>query len=124
LGIIVGVMAMVSISALGNGFRNEVSVRMVQGFEPDIVSVLPSSDLFTTYGFDYLTLDEASKIAKMDGVEAVLPLQRNGVVLLKPPDGHLETRLLGANFSVLRQIYHERLTSLRVDSRTPRPMTP
>jgi ABC-type antimicrobial peptide transport system permease subunit len=103
-------MTMVSISALGNGFRNEISVRMVQGFEPDIVSVLPSSDLFTAYGFDYLTLDEASKIAKFDGVDVVLPLQRNGVVLLKPPHEHMETRLLGANFTVLWQIYHERLS--------------
>jgi putative ABC transport system permease protein len=121
LGIIVGVMTMVSISALGNGFRNEVSVRMVQGFEPDIVSVLPSSDLFTAYGFDYLTLDEATRIAQFNGVEAVLPLQRNGVVLLKPPDEHMETRLLGADFSTLWQIYHERLSFAA--GRLPNPET-
>jgi putative ABC transport system permease protein len=110
LGIIVGVMTMTSISALGNGFRNEVSVRMVQGFDPDIVTVLPASDLFTAYGFDYLTLDEATRIATFTGVEAVSPIQRNGVVLLKPPTDHMETRLLGVDFATLWQIYHDRLS--------------
>jgi len=108
LGIVVGVMTMVSISALGSGFRNEVTSRMVQGFEPDIISVLPASDLFTAYGFDYLTMDEAKKISAFDHVETVMPLQRKGVVLHKPDD-HMETRLLGLNFSLMWQIYEHRL---------------
>lgn len=120
LGIIVGVMTMVSISALGSGFRNEVTSRMIQGFEPDIISVLPASDLFTAYGFDYLTLDEAEKISAFTHVEAVMPLQRKGVVLHKPDD-HMETRLLGMNFSLMWQIYKNRLSF--VEGGLPDPVT-
>ncbi len=109
LGIIVGVMTLVSISALGTGFRNEVTTRMIQGFEPDIISVLPASDLFTAYGFDYLTMDEAGKISAFDHVETVMPLQRKGVVLHKPDD-HMETRIIGMNFSLMWQIYNDRLS--------------
>jgi putative ABC transport system permease protein len=109
LGIIVGVMTLVSISALGTGFQNEITTRMTQGFEPDIVSVLPASDLFTAYGFDYLTMDEADKISTFTHVEAVMQLQRKGVVLHKPDD-HMETRLLGLNYSLMWQIYGERLS--------------
>ena len=65
LGIVIGIMATVSISSLGAGFTEEVSRRLLEGFEPDIISVLPASDLLTSWGFDYLTLSEAEDITEM-----------------------------------------------------------
>ncbi|MFX1475268.1 MAG: ABC transporter permease [Promethearchaeota archaeon] len=111
LGIIIGIMATVSISALGTGFREEVSTRLLQGFEPDIISVLPASDLLTSWGFDYLTLYEAEDIAEMEGVEVAMPIQVRGTVLYHVDDdsNHVETRLIGANFTKLQQIYGHRL---------------
>jgi putative ABC transport system permease protein len=104
-------MATVSISALGTGFREEVSTRLLEGFEPDILSVLPASDLLTSWGFDYLTLSEAEDIAMMDGVEVTMPIQVRGAVLYQVDDDteHVETRLIGVNFTKLQQIYGHRL---------------
>ncbi len=110
LGIIIGIMATVSISALGAGFNDEVSRRLLTGFEPDIISVLPASDLFTSWGFDYLTLEEAEDIEGMAGVVATMPLQMRGGVLYQSDDDseHIETRIIGANFSQLQHIYGHR----------------
>ncbi len=111
LGIIIGIMATVSISALGTGFREEVSTRLLEGFEPDIITVLPASDLFTSWGLDFLTINEANDIEEMEGVQETMPLQVRGAVVYQIDDDSefIETRIMGANFSELQQIYGHRL---------------
>jgi len=107
LGIMVGVMAIASISALSAGFQLEMSSRLFEGFETDIITVMPGG--FLTVGLTYLTENESEYISTLPGVEEAIPMMQRGVVLYKG-DNRLESRLIGVNLTLFWEVYGRSLS--------------
>lgn len=108
LGIVVGIMAMVSISALGGGFEGAISGQLTVGLETDILTVMPSGGIFGS-GLKYVTENESRYIANLTGVVATMPLMQRSTVLYNHNNDSLATRLIGVNFTQLWQMYSHRL---------------
>jgi putative ABC transport system permease protein len=108
LGIVVGIMAMVSISALGGGFEGAITGQLTVGLETDILTVMPSGGLFGS-GLKYVTENESQYIANLTGVVATMPMMQRTTVLYNHANDTLATRMVGVNFTQLWQIYSHRL---------------
>lgn len=109
LGIVVGIMAMVSISALGGGFESQISGQLTAGLEADILTVMPGGSLFGS-GLKYLTENDSLYIANLTGVEAAMPLLQRSATMFNQTNSSVGTRLIGVNYTQLWQIYSHRLT--------------
>lgn len=72
LGVVIGVATIISLAALGEGFRGEIRHRMEQGFELDVLIVFPGSFLAgLREGF---SLEDIENIREIDNVTLVTPL--------------------------------------------------
>jgi len=109
LGIVVGIMAMVSISALGGGFQSQITGQLTQGLEADILTVMPGGSLFGS-GLKYLTANDSEYIANLTGVEATMPLLQRSATMFNKNNDSIGTRLMGVNLTTLWQIYSHRLS--------------
>ncbi|MEM3731168.1 MAG: FtsX-like permease family protein [Candidatus Bathyarchaeia archaeon] len=72
LGVLIGITAIVGLASLGEGFRYEIKERMQQGFELDVLIVIPGS--FTAALRPPFTQQEVENIKNVAGVELVTPL--------------------------------------------------
>ena len=73
LGIVVGIMAVVSISALSGGFESQINAQLMQGLDMDILTVLPGGGIFGGGGLTTFNLNDTYTIQNITGVEATLP---------------------------------------------------
>jgi putative ABC transport system permease protein len=109
LGIVVGIMAMVSISALGGGFQSQIAGQLTSGLEADILTVMPGGSLFGS-GLSYLTENDSQYIANVTGVQATMPLLQRSATMYNQNNDSVGTRLIGVNITTLWEIYSHRLT--------------
>lgn len=72
LSVVVGITAIIGLASLGKGFRSEIKDRMQQGFELDVLIVIPGS--FTAALRDPFTPEEVESVRNVTGVNLVAPL--------------------------------------------------
>lgn len=108
LGIIVGIMAIVSISSLSSGFEEEITGQLTEGLDMDLITVMPSGGLFGS-GLSYLLENESEYIANISGVIATMPQMQRSVALHNDANDTLDTFLIGVNFTEFWQIYSHKL---------------
>ncbi|MFX1562932.1 MAG: ABC transporter permease, partial [Promethearchaeota archaeon] len=109
LGIIVGIMAMVSISSLSGGFEEEITGQLTEGLDADLITVMPSGGLLGS-GLSYLLENESEQIANISGVVAAMPLMQRSVTLYNDANDTLSTYMIGVNFDEFLEIYSHKLT--------------
>ncbi|MFX1565882.1 MAG: ABC transporter permease [Promethearchaeota archaeon] len=110
LGIIVGIMAVVSISALSGGFEAQVNTQLMQGLDMDILTVLPGGGILGGGGLTSFNINDTYTIQNITGVEATLPFSQSGITVYNETGGTLDTRLVGVNFTNLEATYGHRVT--------------
>ena len=71
LGVVIGVATIISLAALGEGFRAEVKQRMQEGFELDVLIIIPGS--FAT-GIGKFTPEDVEAVGNVSGVELAAPI--------------------------------------------------
>jgi len=71
LGVVVGVATIISLAALGEGFRVEIKQRMQEGFELDVLIIIPGS--FAT-GIGKFTPEDVEAVRNVSGVELATPI--------------------------------------------------
>jgi len=71
LGVVIGVATIISLAALGQGFRTEVKHRMQEGFELDVLIIIPGS--FTS-GLGTFTSEEVEAVRNVSGVTLATPI--------------------------------------------------
>jgi len=112
LGVVIGVTAIIGLASLGEGFRLGIRERMQEGFELDVLIVIPGS--FTAALRDPFTRQEVDSVRNVTGVELVAPL-------ITLPDAKLnnqESEKLNAftvgavNFSEMTQMVSDRFVPL------------
>ncbi len=113
LGIIVGIMAMIGISALSESFQNQITGQLTEGIEMDLLTVLPTGALGqfggAGGGISYLTVNESEYIAaNITGVVGVLPVMQQSATLFNSENETLQTRLIGVNFTQFANIHGDR----------------
>jgi putative ABC transport system permease protein len=109
LGIIVGIMAVVSISALSGGFEAQITDQLTQGLDMDILTVLPGGGILGGGGLTTLHMNDTTVIQNITGVEATLGFSQSGTTVYNETGGTLDTRLVGLNFTNLEAVYGHRL---------------
>jgi putative ABC transport system permease protein len=107
LGIVVGIMAVVSISALSGGFESQINTQLVEGLDMDILTVTPP--LFGGSSIT-LNLNDTITIQNITGVEATLPYSQSGITVYNETGGTLATGLYGINYTDLNATYGHRIT--------------
>ncbi|MBS7632093.1 ABC transporter permease [Candidatus Bathyarchaeota archaeon] len=111
LGVVIGITAIIGLASLGEGFRLEIRNRMQQGFELDILIVIPGS--FTT-GLGEFEPQEVSRVRNVSGAASVAPLMTLPRTRLLNEEGEPLNALTvaGVNFQELAQMLPERLAPL------------
>ncbi|NWG11281.1 ABC transporter permease [Candidatus Bathyarchaeota archaeon] len=111
LGVVIGITAIIGLASLGEGFRLEIRERMQQGFELDILIVIPGS--FTT-GLGEFTPDEISRVRSVAGAAFTTALMTLPKARLSNEDSEPVNALTvaGVNISELAQMLPERLTPI------------
>lgn len=109
LGIIVGIMAVVSITALSGGFESQITTQLTQGLDMDILTVLPGGGLLGGGGITSFHLNDSSALENITGVEATLPFSQTGTQVFNEANDTLDTRLIGLNFTNLEATYGHKL---------------
>lgn len=110
LGIVVGIMAVVSISALSGGFEAQVTTQLTEGLDMDILTVLPGGGILGGGGLTTFNINDTNNIQNITGVEATLPFSQSGTTVYNETGGTLGTRLVGLNFTDLKAVYGSHLT--------------
>ncbi len=110
LGIVVGIMAVVSISALSGGFEGQITQQLSQGLDTDILTVIPGGGILGGGGLTSLQMNDTRLIQNITGVEATLGISQTGTTIYNETGGTLDTRLIGVNFTNLEAVYGHRLT--------------
>lgn len=72
LGVVIGIAAIIGLASLGEGFRLEIRERIEQGFELDVLIVIPGS--FTAALRPPFTPQEVNSVRNVTGVKLVAPL--------------------------------------------------
>ncbi len=109
LGIVVGIMAVVSISALSGGFESQITTQLTQNLDMDIVTVMPGGGIFGGGGITTLLKNDSVVIQNVTGVEATLGFSQSGTRVYNETGGTLDTRIVGLNFTELEAVYGHRL---------------
>lgn len=111
LSVVIGITAIIGLASLGEGFRIGIRERIQQGFELDILIVIPGS---FTAGLGEFTPKEVSNIRNVTGIEIVTSL----ITLPKTAIYNNESKRLNAltlaavNFSEMTLLLPERLTPI------------
>jgi putative ABC transport system permease protein len=110
LGIVVGIMAVVSISALSGGFESQITVQLTQGLDMDILTILPGGGILGGGGLTAFQINDTDTIQNITGVVATLPFSQSGTTIFNETGDTLDTRLVGLNFTNLEEVYGHRLS--------------
>jgi len=81
LGVVIGITAIIGLASLGEGFRVSITERMEQGFELDVLTVIPGS-LFAGYRYERFNDTHVENISRIANVSVVTPVMQIGSVTL------------------------------------------
>ncbi len=111
LGIVVGIMAVVSISSLSGGFEGQITQQLEQGLDTDILTVIPGGgSFFGGSGLSSFQINDTLLIQNITGVISTLGISQTGTTIYNETGGTLDTRIIGVNFTNLETVYGHRLT--------------
>ncbi len=118
LGVVIGITAIIGLASLGEGFRMGVKERMEQGFELDVLVILP---IGTAGSRGYFTQQEVESIRNITGVKLVAPMITFTNAKLTNNDNETlnSFTVAAVNFSEMTQMIPERLTPLIGEIPTP-----
>jgi putative ABC transport system permease protein len=74
LGVVIGITAIIALASLGEGFRVSITERMEQGFELDVLTVIPGS--FFAGGIEKFTEAEVAKVRDVSNISVATPVTR------------------------------------------------
>jgi len=109
LGVVIGVTAVIALASLGEGFRVTVTQRMEQGFELNVLTIIPGS-LFAGLSRERFNDTHVENIRNIEsGVEAVTQVMQIGSVTLKSGDKEVRAFVATAvNFTEFVKVFQER----------------
>lgn len=119
LGVVIGITAIIGLASLGEGFRIGVKERLQEGFELDVLIVIPGS--FTAALREPFSPEEVNNVRNVSGVNAVAPV-------ITMPQAKLTTEnndtlkaftVAGVNLSEVTQVISERLEPLEGEWPSP-----
>ncbi|MDH4221810.1 MAG: ABC transporter permease [Candidatus Bathyarchaeota archaeon] len=108
LGVVIGITAIIALASLGEGFRVSITERMEQGFELDVLTVIPGS-LFAGYRYERFKDTDVENISRIANVSAVTPVMQIGSVTLYNGEKKATAFVAAAtNFSEFQQVFSDR----------------
>lgn len=81
LGVVIGITAIIGLASLGEGFRTVVKNQMEQGFELDVLTIIPGS-LFAGLSRERFRDENVLDIKGIEGVRIATPVMQIGNVTL------------------------------------------
>jgi putative ABC transport system permease protein len=108
LGVIIGITAVIALASLGEGFRVIVTQRMEQGFELNVLTVIPGS-LFAGLSRERFNDENIRQIENITGVEIATQVMQIGNVTLY--NGNKRVRAFVAtavNFTEFIKVFPDR----------------
>jgi putative ABC transport system permease protein len=108
LGVVIGITAVISLASLGEGFRVTVTNRMEQGFELNVLTVIPGS-LFGGLTRERFQDSQIGEIEQFPEVDIATGVMQMGNVTLKNGDKEVKAFVATAvNFSQFIGVYPDR----------------
>ncbi|MGQ9461107.1 MAG: ABC transporter permease [Candidatus Bathyarchaeaceae archaeon] len=108
LGVVIGITAIIALASLGEGFRVSITNRMEQGFELDVLTVIPGS-LFAGYRYERFKDTDVENISKIANVSVVTPVMQIGSVTLYNGEKKVTAFVAAAaNFTEFQQVFSDR----------------
>jgi putative ABC transport system permease protein len=108
LGVVIGITAVISLASLGEGFRVTVTNRMEQGFELNVLTVIPGS-LFGGLSRERFQDSKIQEIANFSEVDIATGVMQIGNVTMKKGDREVKAFVATAvNFSQFIGVYPDR----------------
>lgn len=113
LGVVIGITAIIGLASLGEGFRLEVKERMQQGFELDVLTLIPGSFMSGLRGT--FTAQELEGIRNITGVKLVAPLiTLPQAKIYNQTEGEVNALTVAAvNFSEMTQMFPSRFVPVQ-----------
>lgn len=108
LGVVIGITAVIALASLGEGFRVVVTQRMEQGFELDVLTVIPGS-LFAGLSRERFSDEKVKQIGNITGVKIATQVMQIGNVTLY--NGNKKVRAFVAtavNFTEFIKVFPDR----------------
>jgi len=110
LGVVIGITAIIALASLGEGFRVSITERMKQGFELDVLTVIPGT-LFAGMREPF-TDSEVANVRRISNVSAATPVVQMGSVELYNEDKKVTAFVAAAvNFTEFQEVFPERFTN-------------
>lgn len=110
LGVVIGITAIIALASLGEGFRIAVKQRMEQGFELNVLTVIPGNFVFGLR--QPFTNLEIAKVSNISNVITAAPVfQIGNVTLYNNENGRTTSALVatGVNYTQFWQLFPDRL---------------
>jgi len=108
LGVIIGISAIIALASLGEGFRATVKTRMEQGFELDVLTVIPGT-LFAGYRPQRFTEIEVKNVSQVANVSIATPIMQIGNVTLYKGNKEVSAFVAAAvNFTEFQEVFSDR----------------
>jgi len=110
LGVVIGITAIIALSSLGEGFRIAVKTNMEQGFELDVLTVIPGT-IIGGYSYQKFTDQNVTSMKKLENVTTVTPIMQITGTSLQNGDKKSTALVVAAvNFTDFWHIFSNRLT--------------
>ena len=108
LGVVIGITAIIALASLGEGFRVSITERMEQGFELDVLTIIPGS-LFAGYRYERFNDTDVENISRVANVSVVTPVMQIGSVTLYNGEKKVTAFVAAAaNFTEFQQVFSDR----------------
>ena len=108
LGVVIGITAMIGLASLGEGFRTVVKNQMEQGFELDVLAIIPGS-LFAGLSRERFRDENVLDIKGIEGVRIATPVMQIGNVTLYNEDKKARAFVAAAvNFTEFISVFPDR----------------
>lgn len=110
LGVVIGITAVIALASLGEGFRVTVTARLEQGFELNVLTVIPGS-LFAGLSPQRFTDYDVQNISRISGVQIATPVMQLGNVTLYDGDRKVQAFVATAvNFTDFINVFPDRFS--------------
>lgn len=121
LGVVIGITAIIGLASLGEGFRLEIKERMQQGFELDVLTVIPGS-LFAGWRSPF-TESEVDKVRSVANISVATPvIQIGNVTLFNENNGNVTKAFVATavNFTEFSQVFPDRFSNFESNISEPK----
>lgn len=110
LSVVIGITAIIALASLGEGFRVTVTQRMEEGFELNVLTVIPGS-LFAGLSRERFRDYQVQNITKIDGVEVATQVMQIGNVTLYNGEKKVKAFVATAvNFTDFIKVFPDRFS--------------